>query len=72
MEPVRDDVDEAASAALRAAADRDAWPAHDDWDAGPDALRYPDLYVEHPEADVEPEDADLDPLGLRADATARP
>jgi hypothetical protein len=41
MERVDDDP---AQAAIRAAEHRDDWPDCDDWEQGPDALRYPFLY----------------------------
>ena len=75
MERLNTDVagsgDWAAAEAIRTAEDRTAWPAADspDWEEGPDALRYPELYAEPDEyGDAEDDDPeDLAPLNLDED-----
>ncbi len=51
-----------ARAALSLAADRTAWPARDDWEEGPDALRDPWLYDEGDTDDEDDPADDLEPL----------
>ena len=70
-EPLNHDVagggDQAAAQAIRTAEDRDAWPGNEDWDEGPDPVRYPEFYADaDADADQEGEhqESDLEPLDL--------
>jgi hypothetical protein len=54
--------DHTAQRAAREAEDRE-WPDPDEWEGGPDALRFPGLY-DPVELEDDDEDEDLDPLDL--------
>ncbi|PSK66037.1 hypothetical protein B0E53_02017 [Micromonospora sp. MH33] len=57
-------VDERAATRAVTIAEHREWPDRLDWDEGPDALRYPDLYdPAAPDTDGD-EDDDLEPLDL--------
>lgn len=67
MEPVPANIDDAAAAALSLAEHRDDWPAPDDWEEGPDVLRYPFLYTEPTNEPATDDDADdFEPLDLHS------
>jgi len=58
-----DPADATAQRAVREAEDRE-WPEPDEWESGPDALRFPGLYDPVELAEEDDEDEDLDPLDL--------
>jgi hypothetical protein len=58
-----DPADATAQRAVREAEDRE-WPEPDEWESGPDALRFPGLYDPVELGEEDDEDEDLDPLDL--------
>jgi hypothetical protein len=69
MQRLNDDTDPAAARAITTAEDRTAWPSADeqDWEEGPDPLRYPGLYDDGDDSD---EDDEYEPLDLHDRPTA--
>ncbi|MEU6020190.1 hypothetical protein [Micromonospora sp. NPDC047134] len=57
-------VDERAATRAITIAEHREWPDRLDWDEGPDALRYPDLYTPAEPDDQDDEEDDLEPLDL--------